>query len=218
MFRIGAMIRSAKMNATTPPKLMPPFHSTTASGTFPIEQTNEAIATTGPISGPHSLAASGSCAKKKDCQNASGTQAAMAPATSSPMTRSRRMAAHSITNTLLTAVKPSRDSSRRANEPSRSTDMSIAACPSIEPATPRAACSRAGSSSRERRKRRNSTARSTIISGPPVNSARVNCQPISRARMTPSSITRLVEAISNAIAAVKSAPLSSSDRASATAA
>ena len=58
------MIRSAKMNATTPPKLIPPFHSTTASGTLPIEQTNERIATTGPISGPHSFAASGWPAKK----------------------------------------------------------------------------------------------------------------------------------------------------------
>ena len=33
------MIRSAKMNDTTPPKLMPPFQSTAASGTLPIEQT-----------------------------------------------------------------------------------------------------------------------------------------------------------------------------------
>ena len=32
------MIRSAKMNATTPPKLIPPFQSTTASGTLPTEQ------------------------------------------------------------------------------------------------------------------------------------------------------------------------------------
>lgn len=30
------MIRSAKMNATTPPKLIPPFHSTAASGTLPM--------------------------------------------------------------------------------------------------------------------------------------------------------------------------------------
>jgi len=58
----------------------------------------------------------------------------------------------------------------------------------------------------------------TIISGPPANSARVNCQPIRSARITPSSMTRLVEAISNAIAAVKSAPLRNSARASATAA
>ena len=96
--------------------------------------------------------------------------------------------------------------------------MSIAACPSIDPASPRSACSRARPSSLPRRKRRNSTARNTIISGPPVNSARVNCQPMSSARITPSSITRLVEAISKAIAAVKSAPLRNSARARATAA
>src|ERR1700677_5328855 len=54
--------------------------------------------------------------------------------------------------------------------------------------------------------------------GPPANSASVNCQPMSSARMIPSSITRLVEAISNAIAAVKLAPLRNSERANATAA
>jgi hypothetical protein len=113
------MIRSAKMNAATPPKLIPPFHSTTASGTLPIEQTNDRIATTGPISGPHSFAARGCPVKKNACQNESGTQAAIAPATSSPITRSRMIAAHSMTNTWLTDVKPSPDSSRRANEPSR---------------------------------------------------------------------------------------------------
>ena len=46
------MIRSAKMKATTPPKLIPPFHSTTASGTLPIEQTNEMIATPGRSADP----------------------------------------------------------------------------------------------------------------------------------------------------------------------
>jgi len=54
--------------------------------------------------------------------------------------------------------------------------------------------------------------------GPPMNSARVNCQPSSRNMITPSSMTRLVEAISNAMAAVKFAPLRNKDRASATAA
>ena len=96
--------------------------------------------------------------------------------------------------------------------------MSIAAWPSIDPAMPRSAWSRASRSSRSRRKSRNSTARNTIISAPPLNSASVNCQPISSARITPSSITRLVDAISNAIAAVKSAPLRNSARPSATAA
>ena len=71
------MIRSAKMKATTPPKLMPPFHSTTASGTFPIEQTNETMATTGPMSGPQIFAASGWPVMKNACQKLSGTQAAM---------------------------------------------------------------------------------------------------------------------------------------------
>ncbi len=51
-----------------------------------------------------------------------------------------------------------------------------------------------------------------------MNSARVNCQPISRAKMIPSSTTRLVEAISKAMAAVKLAPLRNNERASATAA
>ena len=40
------------MKLITPPKLMPPFHSTAASGTLPIEQTKLRIATTGPMIGP----------------------------------------------------------------------------------------------------------------------------------------------------------------------
>ena len=51
-----------------------------------------------------------------------------------------------------------------------------------------------------------------------MNSARVNCQEISSARMMPSSMTRFVLAISKTMAAVKPAPLRNSDRASATAA
>src|SRR6266508_796569 len=52
MSRIGSTISSAKMNAITPPKLITPFHSTAASGTLPIEQTNDTTATSGPTSGP----------------------------------------------------------------------------------------------------------------------------------------------------------------------
>ena len=96
--------------------------------------------------------------------------------------------------------------------------MSIAAWPSIDPARPLSAWVLAASSSRWRRNSRNSSASKMIMIGPPMNSARVNCQPISRARMMPSSTTRLVEAISNAIAAVKLAPWRNSDRARATAA
>ena len=58
----------------------------------------------------------------------------------------------------------------------------------------------------------------TIMIGPPTNSAAVNCQPSRRAMMIPSSITRFVEAISNTMAAVKLAPVRNRARASATAA
>ena len=54
--------------------------------------------------------------------------------------------------------------------------------------------------------------------GPPTNSARVNCQPSSSARMMPSSMTRLVLAISKTMAATKLEPLRNSERAIATAA
>ena len=57
-----------------------------------------------------------------------------------------------------------------------------------------------------------------IISGPPTNSPTTNSQPSSSAITIPSSKTRLVEAISKAIDAVKSAPRRNSERASATAA
>ena len=54
--------------------------------------------------------------------------------------------------------------------------------------------------------------------GPPTNSAAVNCHPMRTARITPSSTTRLVEAISKTMAAVKLAPLRKRARARATAA
>ena len=44
--------------------------------------------------------------------------------------------------------------------------------------------------------------------GPPTNSARVNCHPMSTARITPSSTTRLVEAISKTMADGEAGPLS----------
>ena len=94
------MIRSAKMNDTTPPKLIPPFHSTAASGTFPMEHTNENTATIGPTSGPQNFASSGRPTKKKLFQKDSGTQAARAPAMRSPAAMSRKMAAHSMANAM----------------------------------------------------------------------------------------------------------------------
>ena len=54
--------------------------------------------------------------------------------------------------------------------------------------------------------------------GPPTNSATPNCQPNSTIKSTPSSNTKLVAANWKAIAAVKSAPLRTMERAMATAA
>src|SRR5207244_9351197 len=79
-------------------------------------------------------------------------------------------------------------------------------------------CVRASATNSGVRNRANRIARKTIISGPPTNSASVNCHPIKTARMMPSSMTRLVDANSKAIADVKSAPLRNRERASATAA
>lgn len=91
------MIRSANRKLTTPPKLMPPFHSTAASGTFPTEQTKLTTASSGPISGPSTNEATGSSVKNTACSQALGTQAANAPAISRPSTMSRSTAAQSIT-------------------------------------------------------------------------------------------------------------------------
>src|SRR5207237_9740777 len=64
----------------------------------------------------------------------------------------------------------------------------------------------------------NISAMRTPINGPPMNSAAANCHPISTMMMMVNSATKLVEASSNAIAAVKSAPLRKIERARATAA
>ena len=98
------MIRSAKMNATTPPKLIPPVHSTTARGTFPIEQTKLIRRRAVRPAAPRIAAAVGLSVRKNCCQNASGTHAPIAPAINSPATRSLQIAAHSMTNTCDTDV------------------------------------------------------------------------------------------------------------------
>src|SRR6266511_133257 len=88
----------------------------------------------------------------------------------------------------------------------------------MRPTTPRSASARASSINWDLRKARKRIASSTIISGPPTNSPRVNCQPRISAMRMPSSTTRLVEANWKVIAAVKFAPLRKSERARATAA
>src|SRR5579871_6764099 len=97
MSRIGSTIRSAKMNAITPPKLMPPFQSTAASGMLPTEQTNDSTAIIGPSTGPQNLAHSGWDVRKIFGHQSIGTQAASAPAMSSPPAMSIQTDTQSIT-------------------------------------------------------------------------------------------------------------------------
>src|SRR5437763_17070983 len=132
---MGKMIRSAKIKLTTPPKLIPPLQSTAANGTLPTEQTKLTIATSGPTRGPTIFEIVGLLEKKNVFQNESGTHAANAPAIRSPSTISTHTEAQSITNTLLTAVKPLPLNSFKKKEPSVRL-ISIAACPSILPNTP----------------------------------------------------------------------------------
>ena len=81
---IGKIIRSPKINAMTPPKLMPPFHKTAASGALPIEQVNDATAISGPIMGPRNFATVGSVLKNSVCHNSVGTSAPSVPEISRP--------------------------------------------------------------------------------------------------------------------------------------
>src|SRR5919204_6751028 len=117
MSRMGSTMRSAKMNETTPPKLMPPRHSTAASGTLPTEQTKLTMATRGPTSGPSIFAKVGLLVKKKLCQTLAGTHAASAPAIRKPPATSCQTEAQSMTNRWLMAVKPRPLTRRERNEP-----------------------------------------------------------------------------------------------------
>ena len=90
------MIRSAKRKLITPPKLMPPFQSTTARGTFPTEQTKLSIEITGPISGLQNSLSVGWLVRKNACHQLFGTHAASAPAIKKPNPRSTYSAFRSI--------------------------------------------------------------------------------------------------------------------------
>src|SRR2546427_11707439 len=98
------MINCQNKNLRPPQNLIPPLQRTAANGTLPIEQTKLTIATNGPTRGPTIFAIVGLLEKKNAFQNESGTQAANAPAMSSPSAISTQTEAQSITKTLLTAV------------------------------------------------------------------------------------------------------------------
>src|SRR5215472_2686753 len=97
------------MNAITPPKLIPPFQSTAASGMLPTEQTNEMNATIGPTIGPQNVVATGCETRKNSFQKSLGTQAVRAPAISKPPAISFHIATQSMTKYWLVAVRASFD-------------------------------------------------------------------------------------------------------------
>ena len=133
------MIRSAKMKLITPPKLMPPFQSTTASGTFPTEQTKLSIEITGPISGPQNSLRVGWLVRKNACHQLLGTQAARAPAMRKPRPRSTYRAFRSMKNACEMAVNARPEKSLERKGPSV-IDTSMSPWASwVEPKTPRSA-------------------------------------------------------------------------------
>lgn len=61
------------MNDATPPKLISPRHSTSASGILPTAQVTDANAMSGPANAPHREDSNGCPARKNCCQTPSGT-------------------------------------------------------------------------------------------------------------------------------------------------
>ncbi len=75
------MIRSAKMNAMTPPKAIPPFQRDAARGTLPMEQTKLTMAMNGPTTAFSRLVQKPCPVMKTACQTEVGTSTAKKPAT-----------------------------------------------------------------------------------------------------------------------------------------
>src|SRR5437660_10103802 len=106
------------MKAITPPKLMPPFQSTAASGMLPTEQTNEITATIGPRIGPQNDATTGCETRKNSIQKCFGTKAANEHEMSRPTEIYIHTTSQSITKYWLMTVSPCFDVMRSHNEAS----------------------------------------------------------------------------------------------------
>src|SRR3954454_17634110 len=92
----GSVIRSAKTNETTPPKLMPPDQSAAASGTLPMEQTKLMTARNGPSTTFSSDDQKPCPVTNRDRQNDVGTATSAKPAMTKPMTSSLRSIVRSL--------------------------------------------------------------------------------------------------------------------------
>ena len=74
-------MRSAKMNAITPPNEMPPVHSAAASGTLPMEHTKLMIAMKGPTRAFSRVVQNPCPVMNTACHTDVGTRTARNPAT-----------------------------------------------------------------------------------------------------------------------------------------
>ena len=83
-------MRSAKINAIVPPKVIPPCQSAAASGTFPTEQTKLIKAMTGPIIAFSILEITPRSERNSVLQNEAGINFAASPATTNPTISSVR--------------------------------------------------------------------------------------------------------------------------------
>ena len=207
------------MNATTPPKLMPSFHSAAASGTLPIEQTKLMIATNGPTIAFSIIVSEPWPCRNTAFQKPAGTARRAKPAATKPMTISRRSMVRSAICSSAASAHRGRCRSRPAQcirarvlEPV----FRVPWCPGARGL--RFQPPRAASVPGPRDQPGQGQAEQGDHDGPADELGQVNCQPISSHSTMPSSATRLVEANMNTIAAVKSAPRWNSDLASALAA
>ena len=201
------------MNAITPENEIPPAHSTAASGTLPIEHTNESTATSGPtitFSGIRIQA--GASVRKSPLKKLIGSSATK-PAITNPAPISFQSISQSPRKFWATSVQASTEVNRR-RQVSPSEPAEWCSCPVC------ASCAflRASSSSLRVTKSRIPAHMKAIRSSPPTNSASVNSQPRKIHITIPSSKTRFVDANWNAIAETRLAPFCSIDFAIATAA
>ncbi len=188
------------MNAITPAKLMPPLHSTAASGTLPTEQTKLSTAITGPISAPQTVCTADGEPVRKRLLKTSLPSWATNPASRKPIV----ISFHSICQSPRKLWATSDHAAALVSRSRQASSEPAAWC--WWPASAVRACSRASDSSRRETNARSSTAISTIITSPPRYSASVNCHPSRIQSTSPSSHTRFVEANWKASAEAAEAP------------
>src|SRR5665213_2778626 len=194
-------MRSAYKKARTPPNEIPLDHRIAASGTFPMEHTNDTTAISGPTTAlPISCTPWGAPLRNRAFHVSFGTNAASTPAIKKPPSRSFQSIEKSIAKFCAMATRVAGSRRRAISEP-----PSTAADPWSWPPVS-STRRRASSTSALGYVSLASTVMIAMSTTPPIHSAAVNCQPISNQRMIPSSMTRFVDEKRNARLGMSAAP------------